>query len=182
MSARSAAAIAALGPAGWAEVLAGGHAIDPEALVGVSFLGRSLGLPPVIERLTWSWFRKEIARDDGGLIRGWNVRVEQRAPHRPRLRAGRPWTFGHYEVVPLREGECPRPVGDGLLLDYGRGRNPALDPTGLVRDPIVAVTAGSIDVLLGWTYVRLLGRSIGTPSWFVLERAGTVDHVPPPPR
>lgn len=182
MSTRSASDVAALDPVGWAEILAGGHAIDPEALAGVSFLGRSLGLPRLVEKATWTWFRKEIVKDEDGRIRGWNVRVDQNAPHRPRFRGGRPWTFGHYEVVPLRAGESPLPVGDGLLLDYGRGRNPRLDPTGLVRDPIVAVNAGSVDVLLGWTYVRLLGRSIRTPSWFVLERAGTVDHVPPPPR
>jgi hypothetical protein len=72
--------------------------------------------------------------------------------------------------VPLRPGECPITVRDGVLLDYGLGDNPRLDPTRVVRDPLVSLERGTADLLLGYTYVRLLGRSFGTPSFFLLER------------
>ncbi len=157
------------GPREHAAMLANGHAIDPEALPG-SYRGTSLGLPKWIERATWTTFRKVFARGRGGTIGGWNVRVEQEPPHHPRLKDGKPWIFGHYEVVPMRPSECPLPVGEGVLLDYGRGENPALDPTRVVRDPLVALTPGGVEILLGYTYVRVLGRSFGTPSWFLLER------------
>jgi hypothetical protein len=174
----NAAEVARMPVAEWRRLLAAGHAIDPLALAGTSYLGRSLGLPGIVERLTWTWFRKELIADAQGRVHGWNVRVEQEGGHRARVRGGVPWTFGHYEVAPLRPSECPLPVGDGVLLDYGRGANPRADPTRLVRDPVVALEAGSTDLLLGWTYVRVLGRSMGTPSWFVLQRDGAVEHVP----
>jgi hypothetical protein len=179
-----AADVARLPAAELRRLLASGHAVDPEALAGSSYLGRSLGLPAVVERMTWTWFRKDFAKRDadGPAVRGWNVRVEQDRPHRARRRGDVPWTFGHFEVVPLRGEESPLPVGGGgVLLDYGRGDNPPLDPTRAVRDPVVAVEPGASDVLLGWTYLRILGRSIATPSWFVLERDGAVQHVPPLP-
>jgi hypothetical protein len=69
----------------------------------------------------------------------------------------------------------------GLLLDYGLGGNGALDPTSLVRDPIVALTPGSADVLLGWTYLDLGFARVGTPSYFLLERhAPLVPDAPTP--
>lgn len=152
-----------------AAMLAEGRAIDPAALPG-SYRGTSLGLPKWVERATWTTFRKVFARAEGGRVRGWNVRVEQEPPHHARIKGGLPWVFGHYEVVPLQPTECPLDVREGVLLDYGQGDNPRLDPTRLVRDPIVALEPGSVDALLGWTYVRVLGRSVGTPSWFLLER------------
>lgn len=157
------------GPREHASMLASGHAIDPDALPG-SYRGTSLGLPRWVERATWTTFRKVFARGRGGTIGGWNVRVEQEPPHHARLKGGKPWIFGHYEVTPLRPGECPIEVREGVLLDYGRGANPTIDPTRIVRDPLVALRPGSVDTLLGYTYVRILGRSIGTPSWFLLER------------
>jgi hypothetical protein len=171
-----------MGPRGWERVLADGFAVDPHALAGHAYKGTSLGLPPLATKLTWTTFRKAFLADDGA-VRGWNVRVEQRHPHRPRIREGRAWTFGHYRVTPLRPGESPLPVAEGgVLLDYGLGDNGRLDPVGVVRDPVVAVKKGSVDLLLGWTYARVLGRSVGTPSWFVLEREGPLDHTADPPR
>jgi hypothetical protein len=159
-------------------LLRDGHPVEPRDLAGSSFLGRSLNLPAIVEKLTWTWFRKELVAEADGRVRGWNVRVEQDHPHRPRRKRGEPWTFGHFEVAPLCPGECPAPVGEGVLLDYGRGDNPALDLTRMVRDPVVAVDRGSADLLLGWTYLRVLGRSVGTPSFFVLQKDGRTEHVP----
>jgi hypothetical protein len=68
------------------------------------------------------------------------------------------------------------------LLDYGRGGNPALDVTSVVRDPIVAVEAGNANLLLGWTYLDVAGVRFGTPSYFTLERIGPLEAVVDPPR
>ena len=151
-------------------MLARGHSIDRSALAGGSYRGTSLGLPRWLEKATWTTFRKVFGPLTDGRLRGWNVRVEQTPPHRARTRNGVDWVFGHYEVVPLQRDECPIEVHEGVLLDYGRGANPPLDPTRLVRDPLVALLPGSVELLLGFTYLRVLGRSFTTPSWFLLER------------
>ncbi len=54
-----------------------GHPVDPRALEGWAYRGTSLGLPRVVERLTWKTFQKTFYRDPfSGALRGWNVRLE----------------------------------------------------------------------------------------------------------
>lgn len=157
-------------------LLAAGHPIDPAALANTTYRGISLGLPAWVERLTWKKFTKAFHRDPrDGRLRGWNVRIEQDGldrPWRPRLRDGRPWTFGHFAVVSER---------DRLLLDYGAGGNRRLDPLGLLRDPLVALRAGSVERLLGWSYLAIGPVDVPTPSYFLLERAEPLDSVVPAP-
>jgi hypothetical protein len=120
-----------------------------------------------------------------GVLRGWNVRVEQRgigADSVPQQKDGVPVTFGHYHVVPARPSESPWPYGEGLLIDYGRGGNRRLDPLGLVRDPLVSLREGDAGLLLGWSYVDLGGLRIPTPSFFALERERPLSHRAQPPR
>lgn len=153
--------------------LTSGHAIDSSALADTEYRGVSLGLPTWVERLTWKTFMKTFHQDPGtGRLRGWNIKLEQDGLHaapRAKVKKGQPVTFGHYEVV---EGQG-RP---GLLIHYGRGKNAALDPVGLLRDPIVAIHAGSVELLLGWSYIDL-GFAVPTPSYFTLERVGPLKHV-----
>jgi hypothetical protein len=141
-----------------------GAAFDPAALADARYDGISLGLPRLVERLTWTKFAKAFHRDPAtGAVRGWNVRVVQDEldrPWRPRMRGGEPVTFGHFAVT-VRDG--------GVVLDYGA-----------IRDPLVAL-AGT-DVLLGRSVLVIAGRTIDTPSWFVLRRAGALDHVAPRPQ
>lgn len=165
MTARS--ALLAASHADLSAILASGHAIDPAALADMQYRGISLGLPAWIERLTWKKFMKVFHRDrHTGQLRGWNVRIEQDGldrPWRPRVRHGKPWTFGHFAVVADREA---------LLLDYGAGGNQRLDPIGLLRDPLVALEPGSADLLLGRSYLAVGPARIPTPSYFLLEREG----------
>jgi hypothetical protein len=170
-----------------ARVLRQGHSIDEGALDDAEYRGVALGLPAWFERLTWKQFKKVFHRDpQTGVLRGWNVRIEQDgldAPEwRPRLRRGEPVTFGHYHVVPLAGHRVPRGCERGLLIHYGLGENARLDPMGLVRDPIVAVNAGSAELLLGWSYVAIGPLRFGTPSYFTLEREGPLRHRVAPPR
>lgn len=169
-----------LGPEGWRRLLVEGRPVEPSLLADSRWRGVSLGLPPWLERATWTTFRKVFQEDaSSGTLRGWNVRVHQdgvEAPTRARERRGRPWRFGHYVVVPSDGRGCPLPLVAGtVLLDYGRGANPAFDPTRLVRDPLVALRQDGT-LLLGWTYLELGAWRISTPSWFTLEREGALEH------
>jgi hypothetical protein len=160
-----------------------GHPVDPGAIEGWAYRGTSLGLPRVVERLTWRTFQKTFYRQPvTGRLIGWNVRLEQDgldAPSRPkRTPGGEPVTTWHYEVIAPDGLPTPRGFDRGLLIDYGRGANPPLDPIRWSRDPLVAVEAGSADLLLGVTYVALGRLCIETPTYFLLERESRIDFVP----
>jgi hypothetical protein len=122
--------------------LAHGHPLAPEQLAG-EYRGTSLGLPAWIDRLAWKTFIKAFVRD-GDRVRGWNVRLDQRTQQRGK-------TFGHF--VAKRDG-------DRTMLEYER----------ILRDPLVALDAGSADRLLGVSLVGVGGITLPTPSYFLLER------------
>lgn len=161
--------------------IVGGHPIDPAALEGWVYRGTSLGLPSAIERFTWKTFQKTFYRDPGsGRLLGWNVRLEQDgidAPSRPKLRGGRPVTEWHYEVIEPRGVPMPRGFDRGLVIDYSRAQNPPATMR-FVKDPLVALTAGSADELLGVSYAVVAGRCLETPTYFTLERERRIDYVP----
>ena len=171
---------------GLTEILRNGHPIDPAALDDMEYKGVSLGLPGFIERLSWKTFKKVFHRDPStGLLRGWNVRIQQEGVgaerYEPMTEGGEPKTFGHYRVVQGGTYRSPIPCPSALMIDYGLGGNGQLDPMRFMRDPFVAVNAGSADLLLGWSYVDLGAFQIGTPSFFSLERDITLSHVHDPP-
>jgi hypothetical protein len=160
-------------------LLAEGHPIDPAALDDTEYRGTSLGLPALVDRLAWKTFRKVFHRDGGGL-RGWNVRVDQRGPGAPfaaTTRGGRPVTFGDFVVAPP-DARTPAHARRGLLLDYGAA-HAAAGPLRLLRDPLVALVPGSAALLLGWSYLDLAFGVVGTPSFFLLERDGRLSHRRP---
>jgi hypothetical protein len=182
-----AAALLRADRAALARALLEGCAVDPASLEGFEYRGTSLGLPGWVEALTWKVFVKTFHRDPGsGHLRGWNVRIRQDDPRalEPVLRRGEPLCFGHYRVVDPAGYAMPVPAKGGLLLDYGLGGNRALDPTSLLRDPLVALEPGNADRLLGWSYLDLGRFRVGTPSYFLLERHAPIRRVvdPPAPR
>ena len=157
------------------EMMARGSDIDPDAIANMEFRGVSLGLPALIERLTWKTFKKVFCRDPSGMLRGWNVRIEQTGlapPYVPRMKEGVPETFGHF-AVELR----PR----GLELNYGHFAS-AFDPLRFVRDPLVCVTPGDSTLLLGTTHLDLPMGRVSTPSFFTLELEGPLSRCESPPR
>lgn len=161
--------------------LTSGHPVDAAAIEGWTYRGTSLGLPSILERLTWKTFQKTFWRAPAsGRLLGWNVRLEQDgvdAPSRPRLRGGQPVTEWHYEVVEPRAVPAPPGFDRGLIIDYARGSNPP-GPIRMVKDPLVALEAGRADVLLGVSYLCVAGRCVETPTYFTLEREAPIDHVP----
>jgi hypothetical protein len=159
-----------------------GHSIAPEALDDTEYRGISLGLWEWVESVSWKTFMKTFHRDPAtGRLRGWNVRMKQNGlegPFEPMEERGAPKTFGHYEVVGCDTCRVPAGCDRGLLIHYGLGgRNAALDPVRRVRDPLVALEAGNVDLLLGWSYVDTGVRLVGTPSYFLLQRHGPLSHT-----
>jgi len=157
-----------------AELLSNGHPVLAIDLEGADYRGVSLGLPEAFERLTWKTFMKVFRKDEGapGAVVGHNVRLEQTGVSGPTVvleKRGEPITFGPYRVLPLPEDGTPFRCRAGVLLDYG-ARHPAWHPLARVRDPVVAVNEGSIELLLGATYLAIGGRGLKTPSYFTLER------------
>jgi hypothetical protein len=164
------------------EHIVNGHPVDPRAIEGWVYRGTSLGLPSIIERLTWKTFLKTFYRDPAsGRLLGWNVRLEQDgidAPSRPKMRDGLPVTEWNYEVVEPEGTPTPRGFDRGLVIDYGRASNP-IGPVRFTKDPLVALTPGSADELLGVSYLVVAGRCIETPTYFTLEREKPIEYVPP---
>ena len=160
-----------------------GHAIAPQALDNWEYRGTALGLPRFVERLSWKTFQKVFLRDGDVCAAGMSAcssaasvltvshscDAESRSP------------LATIRVVPARPSESPWPYGDGLLIDYGRGRNRRFDPIGRVRDPLVAFTGGGVELLLGWSYLDLGLFRLATPSFFALERERPLTHQVAPP-
>jgi len=161
--------------------LCAGHPIDPRALDDTEYRGIALGMPAWFERLTWKKFQKVFHRDpQTHELRGWNVRLVQDGLDRestPRLEGGVPKTFGHYVVIPAQGQPMPAKADAGLLIHYGLGGNGRLDPLHRVRDPLVALEGGDPNLLLGWSYVDLGLRQLGTPSFFLLQRERPLSHL-----
>jgi hypothetical protein len=169
------------------EAFAAGHPVDIDALADTEYRGVSLGLPTFIERLSWKKFKKAFCRDDQrGGVRGWNVRLQQNeldGPSMPKLRHGQPFTFGHFAVVDATGRKMPVPGAPTVLLDYGQGENAWSDVNRFVRDPLVAVNAGDMQLLLGNMYFEVGLLRIPTPSYFTLEYECPLgDRVLPPAR
>ncbi len=168
------------------DLLRSGHAIDPRELDDVEYRGVSLGLPSIVEKLTWKTFKKVFHRDpETGVLRGWNVRVIQNGLEpswEPLIKDGEPVTFGHYEVVDPAGHKVPKDCDRGLLIHYGLGGNRLRDGLSRLRDPIVALHPGGVELLLGWSYLDLGLKRVATPSFFSLERDVPLTHRVDPPR
>jgi hypothetical protein len=61
-----------------------------------------------------------------------------------------------------------------MMIDYGASGNPFF--MSRMRDPLVAVTEGDPNVLLGVSYFDLGLFRVLTPTYFVLVRRGPLGH------
>jgi hypothetical protein len=165
--------------------MAGGHPIRLEALDDTEYHGVSLGLPAWVEGLAWKTFKKVFRREPAtGVLRGWNVAVEQQGPRGPfvdRFARGERVTYGHYEVHPGSGYALPRDYRFGAVIDYARGGNRPWEPFFLTKDPLVALTEDGRDVLLGYGIVSLGPMRFNTPAFFLLTRGGPLTYDVKPP-
>ncbi|MBM4783349.1 MAG: hypothetical protein GQE15_37200, partial [Archangiaceae bacterium] len=164
-------ALRAMSKAQLGELLRTGHAIDPRSLDGWAYRGTVLATPRIVERLTWQTFQKCFHRLPDGRLVGWNVRLVQRGlsvPSEPQTRAGAPRCVWPFEVV----------ASDGpeLVIDYAPFNT---DTMRFVKDPLVSLSAGDADLLLGVSDAIVGPLRVRTPTWFVLEREHRVSFVPP---
>jgi hypothetical protein len=142
-----------------ARTLAAAKPVAAQSLTGFQWRGISLGLPGVVEALTWKTFVKVFVDDGAGATaRGWNLRIRQTGLDGPVEIIK---SFGHFDIQTAPVD--PRWPQGTVLLDY----SPERGPMGRVRDPLGALDA---DTVLGWSYVSVAGRVLGTPSYFLLTR------------
>lgn len=166
-----------------------GTPLDVEALADTSYTGIDCSMPALFHRLMWKSFRKTFHRDpDTGVLRGWNVKVEQTGWDRPpaprRDGRGRPLTFGHYEVREAAGERFPGGWAGGHYLDYRHAGNRFTDfPARIGFCPLVTVNPGDPGLLLGWEVFRLGSVLLPIRDYWVLRREGALapeDVLPRP--
>ncbi len=170
-----------------AGVMQAGHGLDLDELADSMYLGVDLSLPRFAQKLVWETFCKTFHRDpESGLLRGWNVRLEQRGSDGPllaqRTAAGQRRTFGHYLVRSARGQRFPAGWRGAHYLDYAQAGNKRWDLTRFAAAPLVAVRAGDMGLLLGWELLEVAGRRFPLPLYWALLRVGPLDHVVGVPR
>lgn len=155
-----------------------GEPLDLGAIADTTYTGIDLSMPAWFHKLMWRSFRKTFHRDPrSGAIRGWNVKVQQtgwEAPPAPKLDgAGRPITFGHYEVRSAAGQRFPRGWTGGHYLDYRVAGNRFADwPARAGHCPLVTVNPGSSELLLGWEVFKVGGVLVPIDDYWVLRREG----------
>lgn len=161
------------------EILQAGHPIDPSRLDDTEYNGVALDMPGFMEKILWKTFKKVFHRDpETGVLRGWNVAVEQRGVEGPfvdRLKRGERVTYWFYEVHGPENYSPPKGQDRGLIIDYAP-QSPWYSTTHFVRDPLVAVNEGDDSLLLGYSYVALGSMPIPVPSWFLLMRGDPLTY------
>ena len=86
-----------------------------------------------------------------------------------------------YEVAPAAGYRAPAGYGAGVVIDYGLGERGACNPQRRVRDPLVALRPGDVDLLLGVSWIDLGVAQVPTPTFFALRRGGPLTYEVPRP-
>ncbi|HET7505724.1 MAG TPA: hypothetical protein VFK02_32110, partial [Kofleriaceae bacterium] len=149
---------------------------DLDALVGWEFRGINatpLGAPPIARLVGIQKFIKGFYREPGGSgdsrVMGYNTPVVQNildGRWRARPSDAAPRRFGFFEVGPVDPTARDNEYLHAALLDYGKGGNPALDPSRGLRDYLVQLDD---DLWLGKAYYALGPARIAV-GYFLLER------------
>lgn len=168
------------------EVFQRGFPIPIEDIGNSQYLGVDLGMPEWFHKLAWKTFRKTFYKDpDTGIIRGWNVKVEQTGYNFPLIpkknSKGEELSFGHYHLLPAKGKKFPEGWEGENYLDYGVAGNPPLDVAALGYCPLVAVNEGSADLLLGWEVFKIGNLFVPLNDYWVLKKEGQLQVTVPPP-
>lgn len=144
---------------------------DPASLAGWEW--RGLNTPPWFRLLGIKKFIKGFYTDEAGALWGYNCPVVQNREREPWIAKpddAAPRRFGFYRVAPVDPTARDNRYLHALLLDYGEGDNPRLDPSAGLRDYLVQPDAANPDRLLGKAYYAVGPLRLPTASFFVLER------------
>jgi hypothetical protein len=161
----------ALSPAGLEEVFLRAATPALSSLAGWEW--RGLNTPPWFRLFGIKKFIKGFYKDEAGLVWGYNCPVEQnktRGPWVAKPDDANPKRFGFYTVTDVDATARDNRYLHALLLDYGQGKNPRLDPSAGLRDYLVQPDAANADILLGKAYYALGPLRVPTASFFILER------------
>lgn len=157
-------------PAALERLLVRGEPPSLPALIGYEYRGYNTA--PQLSLLGIRKFIKAFFVTPGGAVYGCNTPVAQNGlggPWIARPSAAAPRRYAFFHVGPVDPAARDNAYLHALLLDYGRGGNPALDPSRLLRDYLVRCVPGSDDLLLGKAYLAI-GPLRVVGSFFVLER------------
>ncbi len=160
-------------PADQEKMMLRGERPDPAALAGHEY--RGFNYTPIAPALGIKKFIKGFVRADGpdGVrYSGYNLPTQQNdltAEWHGKPDDARSKRFGFYAVVPVDARSRDNAYLHALLLDYGKGGNPALDPSKTLRDYLVRVDPGSDELLIGKAYLAL-GPARIPVGCFLLER------------
>jgi hypothetical protein len=156
--------------------LLNGATPDVDTLVGWELRGintRLFGLKPTARLVGLKKFVKGFYRDPSGTVLGYNKAVRQN------VLDGRwhvaPKRYGYYEVAAVDPTSRDNFYLHALLLDYGKGDNPPLDPSRVLRDYLVQLDE---HLYLGKAYFAL-GPARVPSNFFILERhrVGLTDYA-----
>lgn len=148
-------------------------------LVGWEFRGINhlpLNRLPIAELVGIKKFVKGFFRTEDGRVMGYNKPVGRNALDGRWHVTDKP--FGYYEVAPVDPTARDNFYLHAVLLNYGKGKNPAYDPSQVLRDYLVQVDANNPDLFLGKAYAAFGPLRIPT-NFFILERfrVGLTDYV-----
>lgn len=169
------------------EIVDRGTPLPLDAMRDTQYQGVDLSLPRIANAILWKTFRKTFHHDaELGVLRGWNVRMQQTGidgPREPlRRRDGEPLTFGHYHVKSAHGVKFPGGWKGGHYLDYGCAGNRPFDPGRFGFAPLVAVNPGDPSLLLGWEVMRIGGAFLPIPDYWALRYEGPLEQIIQPPR
>jgi hypothetical protein len=173
-----------MSPAQVKEVFNNGHPIPPGALDNKQYRGVDLSLPDFMHKLLWLEFRKTFYRDpDTGVLRGWNVKMEQVGWKNPgvpkRKKNGTVQSFGHYQLLPAKGLKFPGGWQGADYLNYKVPGNSAFDVYHFGYCPLVAVNEGDANLLLGWEVFKLGNIFLPLPDYWALQCEGPIDEIVP---
>jgi hypothetical protein len=152
------------------EMLKTGEMPSVESLLGFEY--RGFNYPPLFKLIGMRKFIKYFFRSEGGETFGCNTPVQQNTldeEWHARPDDEHPKRYGFYKVGPVDPESRDHRYPQALMLNYGRGGNPPLDPQSVIRDYLVRVEPGSDELLLGKAYVAV-GPARVFSNFFLLER------------
>ncbi len=157
---------------------------DLDQLVGWEFRGINhlpLNALRIGELAGIKKFVKGFYRAEDGRVMGYNIPVGRNAlDGRWHLKPSdsEPKRWGFYEVAAVDPTARDNDYLHAVLLDYGKGNNPKLDPSQNLRDYLVQVDPKNPDMYLGKAFYAL-GPLRVPAGFFILERhrVGLTDYV-----
>ncbi len=150
-----------------------------EQLIGWEF--RGINHPAWASIVGIKKFIKGFFVADDGRTMGYNCPVVQNVLDgrwHAKPEDGAPKRFGFYEVAAVDATARDNTYLHAVLLDYGKGGNPPLDPTQNLRDYVIQVDPENPDLFLGKAYYAIGPARLAT-NFFILERhrRGLTDYA-----